>query len=371
MKHVKIIGLCLVAVFALVAVAASSASAAEPEWGHCVAVKSKGHYEDSNCTKEDFKESKSHKRTYKGKFEWDSGATAACFPQKHGKYKDSACTVEDVKKGKPVGKYEKTGGPKFTGQGGAGVLQVVFYDCEKEGTYKRRPRKDCEGKGYEEASGSNVECTNEKATGESKGLDEVADVTVRFTGCTAFGTPATTAGLAPGEIQTKTLKGRLGYINKATHDVGVLLEPAVANGAFAGFEVAEGVLEVAVGVGNAAEGTFYEGAGTPGNPSGNDGIISPITPVSQMTHTFTQSYRTEETSFPCPENCENGVGSSMKAILNVPSSFEGGQRESLEAYDEGTGLDPEFGRGDSGEWQPSGQEITNVNTVEGEAEIKG
>ena len=39
MRHLKIMGLCLVAVFALAAVAASSASAAEPEWGGCVAQK--------------------------------------------------------------------------------------------------------------------------------------------------------------------------------------------------------------------------------------------------------------------------------------------------------------------------------------------
>ena len=42
------LGLCLVAVFALVAVAARSASAAEPEWGHCIATKN-GIYHRSNC----------------------------------------------------------------------------------------------------------------------------------------------------------------------------------------------------------------------------------------------------------------------------------------------------------------------------------
>ena len=62
MKRVKLIWLAAVAAFALTAVAvtAGSASAAEPEWGHCVPVKSKGHYEDGNCTKEDFKENKKH-----------------------------------------------------------------------------------------------------------------------------------------------------------------------------------------------------------------------------------------------------------------------------------------------------------------------
>ena len=102
MKRVKLIWLAVMAAFALTAVAvtAGSASAAEPEWGHCVSVKSKGHYEDSNCTKEDFKENKKHVKKYKGKFEWDSGAAAACFGQKHGKYKDAGCTELRRKEGR-------------------------------------------------------------------------------------------------------------------------------------------------------------------------------------------------------------------------------------------------------------------------------
>ena len=248
---------------------------------------------------------------------------------------------------------------------------MKFYDCEKEGTFRRLPRKDCEGEGYERANDASVECATEAATGEAAGTNEVANVSVHFTGCTSFGTPATTPGLAAGEIQTTSLKGRLGYINKATHEVGVLLEPTSVNGRFAEFEVLEGNLLIGVGVGNATEGSFWEGAGTPGDPSGHDGVISPVTPVDQMTHTFTQNYRIEERRVPCPENCkpELGGGTEMPAYLNVPSSFEGGQFQALESYDESTGKELPVGL--SGEWQPSGQEITNVNTVEGQAEIKG
>ena len=59
------VGLCLVAVFAIAAVTASSASAL-PEWGKCVA-KAGGKYSDSNCTV------KAKKGT--GTFEWKKGAT--------------------------------------------------------------------------------------------------------------------------------------------------------------------------------------------------------------------------------------------------------------------------------------------------------
>ncbi len=377
MRHLKLIGLSLIAAFAFVAVASvGSASAAEPEWGHCVAVKSKGHYEDKNCSKEDFKENKQHEKKYKGKFEWIPGAAATCFAQKHGKYKDSGCTELDEKKGQPKGKYEKTGGPKFTGAGGAGVLRAFGYNCPVEGSenelFHRVPREDCAPETVHTSGGPVVECQNEAATGEATGTDEVGNVSVRFTGCTSFGLPATSEGLAAGEIQTTALKGRLGYINKAKHEVGVLLEPAAAGGRFAAFQVISGLLEIQVGVGNSAEGTFYEGEGTPGTPSGNDGIISPVTPVDQMTHTFTQNYRIEERKFPCPGCTAGQVGEEIGfAYLNAPNSFEGGQFEALEFYEEGTGKFSEQPRGDSTEWGPAGDEVTNVNTVEGEAEIKG
>ena len=197
---------------------------------------------------------------------------------------------------------------------------------------------------------------------------------MRFAGCTSFGEPATTPGLPAGEIQTAPFKGRLGYINKATHAVGVLLQPATAGGPFAEFEVFEGQKVDHVGAGSAAEGAFYEEAS--GTPTGNDGVISPITPINQMTHTFTQNYRTETIapyepvscpiSHTCPHGDENFAEEPAKDILNIPSHFEGGPVEALENYL----ANSEPGNG-TGSWSPAGQEITNVNTVEGEAEIKG
>ena len=79
-------------------------------------MKSKGHYEDSNCAKEDFKENKKHEKKCKGKFEWDSGAAAVCFAQKHGKYKDAGCTGLDEKKGAAQGQIRKTGSPNSPGK---------------------------------------------------------------------------------------------------------------------------------------------------------------------------------------------------------------------------------------------------------------
>jgi len=374
--------LAVLAAFALTAIAATagSASAAEPEWGHCVPVKSKGKYEDKNCTKEDV----NSKGKAKGHFEWDSGAAVVCFGQKKGHYEDSGCTKEKFKEKNGVktykGKYEKTGGPKFEGDGGAGVLRAAIYQCQRETEGKEEavlaPHAECNGTNYGFAYffSPSVECAAEHATGEAVSTNEVANVSVRFTGCTALGDPATTHGLPAGEIQTNVLKGRLGYINKATHEVGVLLQPATPGGEFAEFEIVEGQKIVHVGEGSAAQGAFYEEAH--GAPTGNDGVISPITPVNQMTHTFTQNYRVEKIEPYEPVSCaishtclvgnKGAFGGNAEDVLNVPSHFEGGPVDTLENYI--ANAEAENG---TGAWSPAGEEITNVNTVEGEAEIKG
>ena len=385
-KHVKLFGLCVVAVFALLAVAlAGSASAAEPEWGRCVSVKSKGHYEDGNCTKEDFKENKAHEKKYKGKFEWLPGAQSDCVAQKKGKYKDAGCTELDEKNGKAKGKFEKTGGGKFEGNGGAGVLQEEFFECELANgktTPVKGPHSQCTGELYgfhAVIREIHIECSKEHATGEAVGAAEVANVKVTFTGCNFSGIPANSPGAPAGEIRTNTLKGRLGYIHKATHEVGVLLGPATPGELFAEVELPEVELLIHVGVGSATEGAFYEEAN--GAPTGNDGIISPITPVNQMTPTFTQNYRTETiepyepvscpVSHTCPLGDKTVGGQPVQDLLNIPSHLEGGPLEALEEWQNNTGEPPYEGCGCSTQWSPASEEITNVNTVEGQAEIKG
>ena len=358
MKHVKLLGACLVAAFAVFAVAVSSASAAGPEWGRCVeaAKGTKGLYEDSNCTKEKVKEKKGVKSP-DGKYEWKAGAPAApgCEAKKHGNYLTSACTTEKEKKGVPEehkGKFEKFG-PKFNGEGGKGVLSATMYECRLDPSEiaGRHPRAACQNEGrhpgeyVEEIPGLEVECTSEHAAGEALGSDEVANVSVRFNGCLIFGTnPCKSPGANPEEVRTEPLKGKLGYIEKAGAKVGVLLEPVTPKGRFANLECENIEANVSVGVGNATEGAFY----TPEATGGNDGIISPITPVNTMTPKFTQQYTANA-------NREN-----------VPSHFEGGQNELLESYFE-TREEPI----ESTTWSPAGQEITNVNTLEGEEEIKG
>lgn len=365
MRHLKLGGLCLIAIFSIVAVAATgSASAAEPEWGHCVPVKSKGHFQDSNCTKEDFSENKAHVKKYKGKFEWNATAAAACYPQKHGKYKDSACAVEDVKKGKPVGKYEKTGGAKFTGESPATskpLLLTTLQECR--GSSAPEECSSTAERGGE--TGVTVECASEHATGEAISLDEVANVHVVFKGCLLFGQVQCSDTANEGEIAVNQLVGKLGYLNKAAKEVGVDLKPATGT-LFAEFNCVgspEGYFHVAVGEGSSS--APYSCADWPG--CGGDGIISPVAPVDQMTHTFTQEYKGEvatEKGHAYPEE--------LTEYFNVPRHFEGGPDQILESYTEALSGSPPGGTVSGyGEWMDSSESLTNINTVEGEAEIKG
>jgi hypothetical protein len=312
-KHVRILGIAIVAVLAIAAVAATTASAL-PEWGKCVA-QAGGKYEDSNCTLK-----------AKGKgaikaFEWEKGAT-----QKN---------------------------VAFTGhsEGSGGVLSTGALVCEEGKVADTRvTRKKCAEEGGQVTEGEEgayiaVECENETNAGEQVGKNKVANVHVTFTGCKLFGSaPCTSAGAAEGEVQTSVLKGELGYIGKAAHEVGLKLEPATKHGLFAEF-VCSGI-ETGVGVGSAKEGSFY----LPENKGGNDQIISPITPVNQMSSTFTQVYTVDYTKHP----------------ENVPNKFEGKNLSALEDHI-GSAEFPDTGS----MWSPAGEEITNVNTPAEAGEIKG
>ena len=316
MRHVRMLGLCLVAVCAVAAIAATSASAAgKPEWGKCEA-QAGGKYTESNCqTKKKGKEV--------GSFEWKKGASLA-----------------------PV---------SFSGHsvGSGGVLSTGLNECHggtDEG--KRVPRKKCiEAGGEVSESGESgylvIECANETNVGVSEGVNKISKVHVTFTGCALGGSiPCNSEGAPEGEIQTSEFKGELGYISKAAHEVAVKLEPAKKGGAFAAFKCPGVAVGTTVGVGSSKEGTAYTEGGKEGK-GGNDQILSPITPVNTMTSTYTQVYTVNYTT-----------------LENIPSNLEKKKRSDLEDYlvNESIGF--------SSLWSRAGEEITNVNTPTEPGEIK-
>jgi hypothetical protein len=188
MKRMRIMGLCLVAAFALSAIGAVSASAL-PEVGRCVEkVSSTSKYTDANCTKKAVKGNGTH--------EFLKGAKS------------------------------ETEGVHFTSAGGEGVLETE--------------------------AGTKVVCQTQTATGkydqDTGAIKEVESVVARFNTCAipALGIACNSKGAAPEEIVTSSLHGPMGYIKKLAKSVGQELTPDVKKGAFAEFECGGGAAKVVV-----------------------------------------------------------------------------------------------------------------------------
>jgi hypothetical protein len=222
----RIMGLCLVAVFAVTAFAASSALAL-PEIGRCVAQAGTGKYKDANCTE------KAGKLVSEKAFEFKKGAAA-----------------------------EGVGSTGFSSAGGAGTLETV--------------------------SGTKITCETQSASGkydQDAGLiKEVEGVIATFKGCSLplLGVKCNTAGSPEGEIKTNLLKGPLGYISgekTKTPVVGQELTPEKAKGHFAEFECTSSVKVVVKGKEGPAEGK-----------TGGNCIIAPVKNANEMSLTATQTY---------------------------------------------------------------------------------
>jgi hypothetical protein len=325
------LGMCIGAVLVVAAIASTSASAL-PEWGKCVA-KTGGKYTNSNCTK---------KATLKepGSFEFKKGKELAPVP--------------------------------FTGKnvGTGGVFWSEFSGCRptEPDTPVPLTRAACEAKNpgenhrQNEAGGPAIECKTESNSGEAAGTNEVRHVHVKFTGCLLFGSsPCSNAGVE--EVNTEELKGKLGYLSKTKKEVGILLEPVKKHGLFAAFECAFiGGIKVRVGAGNEKEGSAHTASGCDQvcagtkpieeKNGGYDGVISPITPVNEMTSTYTEEYKVTNTT---PDS---------ECVENTPNKFERAHIDVLE--------DVQFGvvTKNSFNWSCAGEEITNVNTASEPGEIK-
>lgn len=156
MKRLRVLVLCLVAVFATSAVAVASASAAAPEIGRCVVSPSKtGLYTNNNCTKL----AKANKKTGKieGGYEWEAGV---------------------ANEGRSGAKN------KFTGESATATL--------------------------ESAVGVKVQCTHEQSSGEFTSPKTVGNINVTFTGCKeGLENKCTSPGAKEAEIKTDTLAGEL------------------------------------------------------------------------------------------------------------------------------------------------------------------
>jgi hypothetical protein len=174
MKSMRILGLALVAVFAMVAMTATAASA-KPTWKACVkSAKGAGEFSDKLCS---------------------VGAGG----------KGSYNLVAGIGKGKG-----------FKGTGGKAILHNVIP-----------------GKGD-----IKVECASFKDAGSVVAPSGVAKVTSTFSKCKSLGAPCKTEGGKKETITTNSLAGELGYLNKAHTAAGESLtsEAAPGSGYLATFE---------------------------------------------------------------------------------------------------------------------------------------
>jgi hypothetical protein len=348
-RHVRMLGLCLVAMVAVAALGASSA-VASPQFGKCVVAEGefKAKYVDPNCTETQPKES----RVYR----WENAKEVE---------------EERIANGKP-------GPVHFTGKGGKGLLNTGGQACYggEYANYRVTREKCVNGGGtVTNEEGLSVECEEESNEGDAVGKNKLANIEVTFTGCLILGeVECHSAGAAESEIKTKTLKGKLGYPEpegKAKHEAAVLLEPQAGKSKpFAEFYCLFEYIKTVVGRGNKKEGSYYVigtnypagcGGECPGatpeeeKRGGNAGIISPIIPVNEMTATYEQKF----------------VGNKSEAEpQNIPSKLENKNISLLEDYVENGLFLHEDGSADSIMWAPASEEITNVNTPEEESEIK-
>jgi hypothetical protein len=333
-RHVRMLGLCLVAALAVCAYAVSSASAL-PEWGECVEVAPEtGLYSGPNCTK---LEKAKPKGT--GNYEWKKGTELA--PR------------------------------EFTGESGAATLYSHWWFCSTDS--HRKTREACESEGGKidkEGFIPTIECTGQTNVGTAEGKNAVSHVHVIFEGCVALEVIPCQNTPNAGEVQVGPLKGKLGWIEKHV-SVGVSLTPEAHHGTFAVFSCG-GELTIAVGVGNKKEGAFYvkgekykEGCAgpcpgaTPGEEKkgGYDEIISPIEPVNEMTTTYTQKYTVNLAA-------NNGVPGEEAHIENVPRNLAGKHISLLESWTE------YIVNSNSVLWGDAAEELTTVQTTSPAGEIK-
>ncbi len=118
-----------------------------------------------------------------------------------GKYTDKKCSIEASEAERAEGKKNKYilqegigKGKKFKGKGKGANLEVIGL--------------------------GGVTCGSSADEGSFTGPKAAGKVIVTFKGCELSGHQCENTGKA-GEVKTNPLKGEVGYINKATHEVGV------------------------------------------------------------------------------------------------------------------------------------------------------
>jgi hypothetical protein len=187
MKRIRIMGLCLVAAFAIGAVASATASAVTtipPEIGRCVATGAGSNFTSNKCTTEDVGD---------GTFSWIPGAVAAKFTAVGG-----TGTLESIpSKGKISCKTVSSSG-EYTSNKTEFVTATIFTGCENKAA-----KVKCESS---KANGNSTVGTiiNFPLVGEFGMITKPTKAGVDLSGVVAAGPPFSTNLLANFECGAKT-----------------------------------------------------------------------------------------------------------------------------------------------------------------------
>jgi hypothetical protein len=234
MKRMRIMGLCLVAVFSLALVAVSSASATEPAFFECKAVGA-------------------------GKGTFSKGCKVA---KKGGGFEPT----EGVGKGKI-----------FKGKGGSATLHTPAVKGE-------------------------ITCTSFKDEGKITSPKNINKIISTFSGCSTLGKKCKSAGQKAGTIKTMPLKGEIGYISAANHEVGVDLTAEGAD--LADFECEGITVKV------------------------NGSVIGHYTPVNKFSKTSVNTFAVNGEGFQDVKNLEGQPTDVLESTINGSGPFESGQQAS-------------------------------------------
>jgi hypothetical protein len=117
MRHLKFVGLAVVAALALTALAATSAFATAPEFGRCLA-KTGGKFSDAGCTKP---------VSTGGKFEWTPGPGPK--PKFHSKIKETTSATLETTGGTKITCKQEEGPGEFKNAKEVAKVEPTFREC--------------------------------------------------------------------------------------------------------------------------------------------------------------------------------------------------------------------------------------------------
>jgi hypothetical protein len=213
MRRVRLVGLCVVAAFAIAAMQVASASAAAPEFGRCVKkAKAEGEgYSNAGCTTG---------VSSGAKYSWTAGVLDKDFTSTARFVATPILTI--------CLKWQRLVGEGKT-------IEAEEYLVKHKLTPPECEKIIIENEGKEPAilettTGERVECSGIGASGEYTGTKTVGNITVKLTGCEMNEVTCQSPGATAGEIVSDTLSGALGIIKEeglpVNNEVGISLAAA-------------------------------------------------------------------------------------------------------------------------------------------------